>query len=58
MFQPKLELSAMGQAALRMEGYACNPASIPLMHNASHLYGWGPQLQPHAAAMNVSDVDL
>ena len=58
VFQPGLELTALGQAALRMEGHACNPVSIPLMHTASHLLGWGPQLQAHAAVMNVSDVDL
>ena len=58
MFQPELELSALGQAALRMEGHTCNPVSIPLMHNASHLFGWGPQLQPHATVMDMSDVDL
>ena len=58
MFQAELELSVAGRAALQMEGHGCNPVSIPLMHNASHLYGWAPQLQPHAAVMNVSDVDL
>ena len=58
VFQPELELSVMGQAAPQMEGLACNPVSIPLMHNASHVHGWGPQLQPHATVMNVSEVDL
>ena len=58
VFQPYLELRALGQAALQIEGHACNPVSIPLMHDARHLYGWCPQLQPHAAVMDVSDVDL